>query len=113
MSHTVTITRTTTTTTSAIIVNTGYFKTWPGILKLLELILGIVNVGLVSYYFKDRYYYNAETLLFLLMSTTFMIGTFLLLTSCLLSISTASIMPKTIHIDNYYRKRCVLAHLVH
>lgn len=39
MSHSVTVTRTTTTTTtSAIIINTGYLKTWPGILKLLELV---------------------------------------------------------------------------
>lgn len=38
MSHTVTVTRTTTTTTSAIIINTGYLKTWPGILKILELV---------------------------------------------------------------------------
>lgn len=38
MSHTVTVTRTTTTTTSAIIINSGYLKTWPGILKILELV---------------------------------------------------------------------------
>lgn len=39
MSHTVTVTRTTTTTTtSAIILNTGYLKTWSGLLKLAELV---------------------------------------------------------------------------
>ncbi|CAG9819453.1 unnamed protein product [Phaedon cochleariae] len=99
MSHSVTITRTTTTsTTSAIILNTGYLKTWPGILKLAELILGIVVVGLVGYYF-DRYMYYANTpeVFFLLMAVTFLIGTFLLLTSCLISISTASIISKTVH----------------
>ncbi len=39
MSHTVTVTRTTTTTsTSAIILNTGYCKTIPGILKIAEIV---------------------------------------------------------------------------
>lgn len=39
MSHTVTVTRTTTsTTTSAIILNTGYCKTLPGILKVLQIV---------------------------------------------------------------------------
>nr|CAH7757014.1 unnamed protein product [Callosobruchus chinensis] len=39
MSHTVTITRTTTTTTtSAIIINTGYLKSWPGLLKFAQLV---------------------------------------------------------------------------
>lgn len=39
MSHTVTVTRTTTTTsTSAIILNTGYCKTVPGILKIAEIV---------------------------------------------------------------------------
>ncbi len=41
MSHSVTVTRTTTTTTtSAILLNTGYFKTYPGLLKLFELVGG-------------------------------------------------------------------------
>ncbi|RZC37800.1 CKLF-like MARVEL transmembrane domain-containing protein 8, partial [Asbolus verrucosus] len=101
MSHTVTVTRTTTTTTtSAIILNTGYLKTWPGLLKLAQLILGIVVVGLVSYYYKKYYYNNhnhtPETF-FLLMAVTFLTGTFLLLLSCLISISTASIISKTIY----------------
>lgn len=40
MSHSVTITRTTTSTTntSYIVLNTGYLKTFPGILKLFELV---------------------------------------------------------------------------
>lgn len=40
MSHAVTITRTTTTTTStsALILNTGYLKTLPGVLKLAQLV---------------------------------------------------------------------------
>lgn len=38
MSHTVTVTRTTTSTTSAIILNTGYVKSMPGLLKLTEVV---------------------------------------------------------------------------
>lgn len=38
MSHTVTVTRTTTSTTSAIILNTGYVKSLPGLLKLVEVV---------------------------------------------------------------------------
>ncbi|CAG9862400.1 unnamed protein product [Phyllotreta striolata] len=99
MSHTVTVTRTTTTTTtSAIIINTGYLKAWPGLLKLAQLILGIVTVGIVSYYL-NRYirFVNTPEVFFLLMAVTFLVGTFLLLTSCLISISTASIISKTIY----------------
>ncbi|KAJ8982136.1 hypothetical protein NQ317_002863 [Molorchus minor] len=99
MSHSVTVTRTTTTTTtSAIIINTGYLKTWAGLLKLAELILGIVVVGLVSYY-VERYLTLTQTpeVFFLLMSVTFLVGTFLLLLSCLISISTASIISKTVY----------------
>ncbi|VEN48568.1 unnamed protein product [Callosobruchus maculatus] len=99
MSHTVTITRTTTTTTtSAIIINTGYLKSWPGLLKFAQLILGIIVVGLVSYY-VDKYHRYIQTpeLFYLLIAVTFMIGTFLLLLSCLISISTASIISKTIY----------------
>lgn len=44
MSHSVTITRTVTTsnTTSTLIVNTGYLKTLPGLLKLAQLVSCIV-----------------------------------------------------------------------
>jgi lysine/ornithine N-monooxygenase len=48
MSHTVTVTRTTTTTTtSAIILNTGYLKTWPGLLKLAQLVRNIYKISVI------------------------------------------------------------------
>ncbi|KAI5633075.1 membrane-associating domain-containing protein [Phthorimaea operculella] len=101
MSHTVTITRTTTTSSgTALFLNTGYLKTTPGLLKLAELILGAVCVGLIAYYFDRRYYNNYDTrpeLFFLLTATTFMIGTFCLLTACLVSLSSGSIISKTIY----------------
>jgi len=98
MSHSVTITRTVTTsnTTSTLVVNTGYLKTVPGLLKLVQLILGAVCVGLVAWYYSNRYEY-VQSLFFLLMATTFLIGTFCLLVSCLFSLSTGGIISKTIY----------------
>ncbi|CAG0894974.1 unnamed protein product [Darwinula stevensoni] len=100
MSHTVTVTRTTTSTTSAIILNTGYVKTIPGLLKFLELIIGAVCVGIIGYY-VDRYGRDyaglaVPELFFLLIATACMIATFCLFLSCLLSVATAAILPKTI-----------------
>ncbi|XP_046650413.1 uncharacterized protein LOC124341372 isoform X1 [Daphnia pulicaria] len=102
MSHNVTVTRTTTTvtTTSAILLNTGYLKTTSGILKLLQLILGCVIVGLVGHYFarSSPLFFTAELFL-LLIATTCLITTTCLLISCLLSISTATIIAKTMFVS--------------
>lgn len=101
MSHNVIVTRTTTTTTStsAILLNTGYLRTTSGILKLLQLLLGCVIVGLIGAYFGSNYrsevaFFVAELFL-LLIATTCLISTACLLASCLLSISTATIIAKT------------------
>lgn len=112
MSHSVTVTRTTTsTTTSAIIINSGYLKTWPGILKIFQTLLGIVVVGLVSYYYRYYMSYNTKTETFyLLMAVTFLVGTFLLLVSCLISISTASIISKTVY-EVVYHSAAVICYL--
>jgi ABC-type bacteriocin/lantibiotic exporter with double-glycine peptidase domain len=99
MSHAVTITRTTTThssTTSAIIINSGYMKTIPGILKLLELIVGGLCVFFLTWNFWSTYTRNTE-LFFLCMAVAFFIGTFCLLVSCLVSLSTGGIISKTIY----------------
>jgi len=68
--------------------------------------LGIVCVGIVGHYFN---YYNGyrstAELFFLLITTTFMIGTFILLLSCLTSLSTASIISKTIHVSIKIKKK--------
>ncbi|KAE8738955.1 hypothetical protein FOCC_FOCC015555 [Frankliniella occidentalis] len=100
MSHSVTVTRTTTTTTtSAILLNTGYFKTYPGLLKLFELLIGAAIVGITAHY-GSNYYHNYVTqspeIFLCIVATTFMVGTACLLLSCILSISTASILPKTL-----------------
>ncbi|RZF34502.1 hypothetical protein LSTR_LSTR011744 [Laodelphax striatellus] len=99
MSHTVTVTRTTTsTTTSAIILNTGYMKTLPGFLKLLQVICGAIALAIVIHY-RDRYRYvpGFPELFFMCVATTFLIGSVALLLSCLISLSTASIIAKTIY----------------
>uniref|UniRef100_A0A336KC16 CSON011304 protein n=1 Tax=Culicoides sonorensis TaxID=179676 RepID=A0A336KC16_CULSO len=102
MSHSVVITRTTTTSSgnAGFMVNSGYLKTFPGLLKLAQLILNAVCVGLVAYYFRRYHsvYSNGNPeLFFLLMTTTFLIGTFCLLLSCLVSWSTGGIISKTIY----------------
>lgn len=101
MSHTVTISRTTTTTSgSALFINTGYLGSVPGLLKLAQLLLGAACVGIVGYYLERGYLrYNGQRpeLFYLLVSVTFLIGTFCLLLSCIMSLSTASIISKTLY----------------
>ncbi|XP_059469217.1 CKLF-like MARVEL transmembrane domain-containing protein 8 isoform X2 [Neocloeon triangulifer] len=100
MSHSVTVTRTTTTTTtSAILINTGYFKAVPGLLKLGQVILGTIIIGLVATTlsrYNNYYYSGSEELFFFVTACACLIATGCLLISCLLSISTASIISKTI-----------------
>uniref|UniRef100_A0A224XRP8 Putative members of chemokine-like factor super family n=1 Tax=Panstrongylus lignarius TaxID=156445 RepID=A0A224XRP8_9HEMI len=94
MSHTVTVTRTTTTTTtSAIILNTGYLKTLPGLLKVLEVIISAICLALLIYY-RSSYYFSE---FFLCVLTAVLVGSTCLLLSCILSISTASMIAKTMY----------------
>ena len=114
MSHTVVITQRTTTTSSgsSIMLNTGYLKTLPGLLKLAQLILGAVAVGLVGWYFgKYNYYDGKPELFFLLMAVAFLIGTFCLLTSCLISFSTGGIISKTAY-ELIYHSLAFLLYLI-
>ncbi|XP_011153138.1 uncharacterized protein LOC105191432 [Harpegnathos saltator] len=99
MSHSVTIrTQTVTTSSSAYYINSGYLRTWGGICKLIQLTLGVICVGIVSSIFSSHYNFrNGNEVFFLLMATTFMIGTFIILLSCLTSLSTASVLSKTIY----------------
>lgn len=112
MSHAVTITRTTTSTTntSTLILNTGYLKTLPGLLKLAQLIIGAVCVGIAAYYYKHYAYRvtGSPDLFFLLMTVTFLIGTFCLLASCLVSLSTGGIISKTIYELIYHSVATIL-----
>lgn len=71
--------------------------------KIIQII-GAVCVALVVHYHNkyNLHYYNgyfAFELFFLLMATTFLIGTFCLLISCLFSLSTGGIISKTIYVS--------------
>ncbi|XP_053977463.1 uncharacterized protein LOC128875680 [Hylaeus volcanicus] len=98
MSHSVTVrTQTMTSTSTSVIINSGYLKTWGGIIKLLQLTLGVVCVGIIGHQFTTNQYFVTAELFFLLIMTTFMIGTFIIIVSCLASFSTSSIIVKTIY----------------
>jgi len=102
MSHSITVTRTTTTTsgTGGYVLNSSYLKTMPGLLKLAQLILNAICVTLIAWQFRRYHsvYSNGNPeLFFLLMTTAFLIGTFCLLLSCLVSWSTGGIISKTIY----------------
>ncbi|KAK8746052.1 hypothetical protein OTU49_017242 [Cherax quadricarinatus] len=90
----------TTTTTSAFLINTGYLKTFPGILQIFQIILGCVEIGIIGHYI--HWSYNTDVLVpelfFLQVATTCLITTTLLLFSFLCSIATASIIPKTLFV---------------
>lgn len=103
MSQSVTITRTTTSSsnTSYIVLNTGYLRSWPGLLKLLQLVLGVICVAILGLH-SNGYYSNE--LFFFHMSVCFMIGTFILLLSCLVSLSTGGIISKTIYVSLAYKE---------
>lgn len=64
-------------------------------------ILGIVCVGIIGNNYDQYRFYNVQDQFFFLMTTTFMIATFILLLSCLVSLSTESIISKTIYVRIY------------
>lgn len=99
MSQSITITRTTTSSNASyIVLNTGYLKTFPGGLKLVEFILGVICVAILSI---DSYYKSGIWQFFYLMAVCFMVGTFILLLSCLISLGTGGIISKTIYVSFY------------
>ncbi|XP_076180634.1 uncharacterized protein LOC143153398 [Ptiloglossa arizonensis] len=98
MSHSVTIrTQTVSSSSTAVVINSGYLKTWSGVIKLLQLALGIVCVAIIGHQFTTYQYFVAAELFFLLITTAFLIGTFILIVSCLASLSTSTIIAKTIY----------------
>lgn len=66
-------------------------------------IIGAICVGIIAWYYNRRYY-DVPDLFFLLMATTFLIGTFCLLVSCLFSLSTGGIISKTIYVTIWIHK---------
>jgi len=106
--QTVRITTTETSNSSALIINSGYLKTPPGLLKVLQFILGCICVGIIAYHFNDHGYSAQSELFFYLMCVTFLICTTILLISCLISWSTGGIISKTIYELIYHAIAAIL-----
>ncbi|XP_013186482.1 uncharacterized protein LOC106131817 [Amyelois transitella] len=103
MSHTVTITRTTAVSSgnsgNFLYINSGYVSSLPGLLKLAQLLLGAACVGVMTYYYDHSYskVLPKAELFFLLVAVAFLIGTFCLYISYLISLSTATMISKTVY----------------
>lgn len=69
-------------------------------------LIGAVMVGIFGYFhrygFANHWYVEAAELFCFLMATTFMIGTFCLLLSCLVSLNTGAIISKTIFVSMHF-----------
>lgn len=101
---------TTTTTTTAVLINVGYVKKAPGLIMLLQILLGIVAVGIVGYHLNlNNSYQHVPEVFFLLVVTPCLITTFVLFLSCLCSIATASILPKTLFEVMYHVVALILS----
>ncbi|CAA9999935.1 unnamed protein product [Nesidiocoris tenuis] len=99
MSHSVTVTRMTTTSTStAIIVNTGFLKTASGLLKLFETIIAAICLFLAFYFQFDRTlsYKISVYEFFICVMACALITSGCLLLACIFSLSTSTILTKTL-----------------
>ncbi|XP_018364647.1 PREDICTED: uncharacterized protein LOC108762236 [Trachymyrmex cornetzi] len=83
-----------------ITININYMKSWNGIAKILQVVLGAICVGIIGHELSYKYVllYRASAYLFFFVATcTFFINTFILYVSNLISPSAASIISKTIY----------------
>ncbi|XP_018304034.1 uncharacterized protein [Mycetomoellerius zeteki] len=83
-----------------IIININYLKSWNGIAKILQVILGAICVGIIGneLSYECVILYRGSVFIFFFVATfTFFINTFILYVSNLISPSAASIIPKTIY----------------
>ncbi|XP_011647193.1 uncharacterized protein LOC105433525, partial [Pogonomyrmex barbatus] len=84
-----------------IVINLDYLKSWNGIFKILQLVVGTICIGIIGHEFNSINVSNAlyQTALnfYLIVTCTFFIGTFILVISYLMSPSAASIVPKTVY----------------
>ncbi|KAL0108107.1 hypothetical protein PUN28_015006 [Cardiocondyla obscurior] len=80
-----------------IIINTDYLKSWNGIFKLLQVVLGAICIGIiVNNYNPTLDSLREKETYFLIATSSYFIGTSIILICCLISPLTAAILPKTI-----------------
>lgn len=104
MSQSITITRTVTTTNqSTVILNIRYLRTVPGILKLLEIILGTICLILLLKFHGEFHSLIVFPIIndipALLFTTTFLIGSACLLLACVVSFSTGVLIERTVYVN--------------
>ncbi|XP_018347849.1 PREDICTED: uncharacterized protein LOC108751873 [Trachymyrmex septentrionalis] len=81
-------------------ININYLKSWNGIAKIFQVILGATCVGIIGneISYETVILHRASVFIFFFVATcTFFINTFILYVSNLISPSAASIIPKTIY----------------
>ncbi|TGZ37534.1 Uncharacterized protein DBV15_04670 [Temnothorax longispinosus] len=74
-----------------------YLKSWNGIFKIMQLVLGTICVGIIGNEFSTVFNFYSVECYFLIATCTFYIATFILFIGYLMSPSAASIIPKTIY----------------
>ncbi|XP_011693689.1 PREDICTED: uncharacterized protein LOC105453427 [Wasmannia auropunctata] len=85
-----------------IIINTDYLKSWNGIFKLLQLVLGAICIGIISNSFNTTSFsIRQKECFFLIATSSFFNITFIIFISYLVSPLTIAILPKTVH-ERFY-----------
>ncbi|XP_024870174.1 uncharacterized protein LOC112453579 [Temnothorax curvispinosus] len=91
-----------------VVINVEYLRSWNGIFKIIQLVLGTIYVGIIGHEFNNGYIIYPAEVYFLVATCTFYIGTFILFIGYLMSPSAASIIPKTIYEFLYHSVASIL-----
>ncbi|XP_055371442.1 uncharacterized protein LOC129605608 [Condylostylus longicornis] len=99
--------------TTYILFNRLYFKNFAGVLKLLEVALGMVCVALAGRNFSIDHNYLDEfkQITFLIITSSFMVGTYLVMLSSLLSKPFGELIGQTIY-EILYNIHAGVLHLI-
>ncbi|XP_014213760.1 uncharacterized protein LOC106643231 isoform X2 [Copidosoma floridanum] len=110
MSHSVTIQTRTVTTGSPSSINVGFCKSWAGLLKIAQVVVGLVVVLLVLYGRNEKWINNLDIFL-MLVAFAFMLGTAIFIISYFFSPVSEPIIGKT-NYDIIYNGSAVLLLLI-
>ncbi|XP_058791520.1 uncharacterized protein LOC131664446 isoform X2 [Phymastichus coffea] len=94
MSHSVTIQTRTVTTGSPSAINTSFFRSWTGILKLAQVVSGLIVMSLLVSAINEQQLFSRDIFL-MLMATSFMMGTGIFIISYVFSPISEPIIGKT------------------